>query len=49
MEGGAWREYLRKHPPLDRRLTEEQRTYVKKLANCKGRDIVPIKLPLIGI
>ena len=46
IEGGDWVGSLQSQPPLTERLTERQATYIQKLGKCKGRDIVPIDLPL---
>jgi gamma-glutamylcyclotransferase (GGCT)/AIG2-like uncharacterized protein YtfP len=41
-----WRESLQQEPPLSETLTERQRTYVLRLGQTTGREIVPIDLPL---
>lgn len=46
IEGGDWRAFLEKNPPLPQKLTDRQRTYVAKLGTCSGRDIVPIDMIL---
>ncbi|MCM2280448.1 MAG: gamma-glutamylcyclotransferase [Bdellovibrionaceae bacterium] len=46
IEGGDWTRSLKENPPLPLRLTERQRTYIRKLGQCSGRDIVPIDLAL---
>jgi gamma-glutamylcyclotransferase (GGCT)/AIG2-like uncharacterized protein YtfP len=44
--GGDWKGSLRTEPPLTEKLTERQRTYIRRLGNSTGREIVPIDLPL---
>jgi gamma-glutamylcyclotransferase (GGCT)/AIG2-like uncharacterized protein YtfP len=44
--GGDWKAALEAHPPLTGQLTERQRTYIQRLGNSTGREIVPIDLPL---
>lgn len=46
IEGGNWQEALERKPPLTEQLSEKQRTYIIKLRNCRGREIVPIDLQL---
>lgn len=41
-----WQENLRSHPPLTQQLTEKQRTYILKLGQASGREIIPIDLSL---
>ncbi len=41
-----WRESLKQEPPLTEKLTEKQRTYILRLGQTTGREIVPIDLPL---
>lgn len=44
--GGKWRDSIRELPPLPEKLTERQRTYIQRLGQSTGREIVPIDLPL---
>ncbi len=46
IEGGDWERSLAEDPALPMRLTERQRGYIRKLARCSGRDIVPIDMGL---
>lgn len=46
IDGGDWKKSLSEQPALPTRLTERQRNYIRKLARCSGRDIVPIDLGL---
>lgn len=46
IEGGDWKKSLDENPALPMRLTDRQRNYIRKLARCSGRDIVPIDLDL---
>lgn len=39
---GDWKSSLEENTPLPLQLTEKQKTYVLKLGQVKGRDIVPI-------
>jgi gamma-glutamylcyclotransferase (GGCT)/AIG2-like uncharacterized protein YtfP len=43
---GDWEKNLSEHPVFSRTLTERQSTYIKKLSQSSGRDIVPIDLDL---
>ncbi len=43
---GDWKSNLVAQPPLTEKLTERQRTYIQRLGNSTGREIVPIDLPL---
>lgn len=43
---GNWQKSLQEKPDLSTTLSERQRTYIKKLGNSTGREIVPIDLPL---
>ncbi len=43
---GEWKRNLLMDPPISVRLEERQKQYILKLANSRGRDIVPIKLDL---
>jgi len=43
---GDWRAALQAAPPLTKHLTERQATYVKKLSQVSGREILPIDLQL---
>jgi gamma-glutamylcyclotransferase (GGCT)/AIG2-like uncharacterized protein YtfP len=44
--GGDWKAALEAQPPLTGQLTDRQRTYIQRLGNSTGREIVPIDLPL---
>lgn len=44
--GGDWQQSLKEQAPLTEKLTERQRTYVLRLGNSTGREIVPIDLQL---
>ncbi len=44
--GGDWKAALEAQPPMTGQLTERQRTYIQRLGNSTGREIVPIDLPL---
>jgi gamma-glutamylcyclotransferase (GGCT)/AIG2-like uncharacterized protein YtfP len=44
--GGDWKASMQAEPPLTEKLTERQRTYIQRLGNSTGREIVPIDLPL---
>jgi len=46
ISGGDWKKSLEEQPPLTEKLTERQRTYVLRLGNSTGREIVPIDLQL---
>jgi hypothetical protein len=46
IEGGDWRRSLEEFPALPMRLTERQKAYIRRLAQCSGRDIVPIDMAL---
>ncbi len=46
IDGGDWIKSLQENPPLPARLTEKQKTYLRRLAASSGRDIVPIDLTL---
>jgi gamma-glutamylcyclotransferase (GGCT)/AIG2-like uncharacterized protein YtfP len=43
---GDWKKSLIEQPPLTEKLTERQRTYILRLGNSLGREIVPIDLQL---
>ncbi len=44
--GGDWQLAMKVHPPLTEKLTDRQRTYILRLGNSTGREIIPIDLPL---
>jgi gamma-glutamylcyclotransferase (GGCT)/AIG2-like uncharacterized protein YtfP len=44
--GGDWKSSLVAEPPLTEKLTDRQRSYIQRLGNSTGREIVPIDLPL---
>ncbi len=44
--GGDWQQDLVENPPITRNLLGRQKDYIHRLAQTKGRDIVPIKLDL---
>src|SRR5476651_2370740 len=46
IEGGDWRQILSQEEVLPNKLTDRQRTYVRRLGASIGREIVPIDLPL---
>lgn len=46
IEDGNWRKSLDLQPPLMNELTEKQVTYIKRLSQSSGREIVPIDLNL---
>ncbi len=46
IESGDWKKSLEENPALPTRLTDKQRSYVRKLGQSSGRDIVPIDLNL---
>ena len=46
IQGGDWKASLQAEPPLTEKLTERQRTYIQRLGQSTGREIVPIDLPL---
>lgn len=46
IQGGDWKKSIVETPALPMRLTEKQKTYIHKLGQCSGRDIVPIDLSL---
>lgn len=46
IENGDWKKSIADFPALPMRLTEKQKTYIHKLGQCSGRDIVPIDLSL---
>ena len=43
---GQWRENLNEQQLITRQLTDKQMTYIRKLGNSSGRDIVPINLEM---
>lgn len=43
IKDAGWKESMEQQPPLPLILTEQQRIYVMKLGQVKGRDIVPIQ------
>ncbi len=44
--GGDWKSAMQLEPPMTQKLTDRQRTYIQRLGNSTGREIVPIDLPL---
>lgn len=44
--GGDWQRALQAHPPLTEKLTERQISYILRLGNSTGREIIPIDLAL---
>ncbi len=46
IEGGDWFRALSEQPPLIEKLTDRQRTYIKRLGASTGREIVPIDMQL---
>lgn len=46
IHGGDWKKSLEEAPVLIEKLTEKQKSYISKLGNTSGRDIVPIDLKL---
>ncbi len=43
IENAEWKQIMVQCPPLPQTLTEQQKLYVLKLGQAKGRDIVPIQ------
>lgn len=46
MENIQWEQELQVNPPLPLKLTEQQKTYIKRLGQSSSREIIPIDLPL---
>lgn len=46
IDGGNWQEDLQQSPPLTAQLNDQQVSYLKKLGQSSGRDIIPINLQL---
>lgn len=46
IENGDWIENFNSFPPFTMQLSERERTYISKLGQCTGRDIVPIQMDL---
>jgi len=46
IENGDWQKALTEKPPIPKKLSERQRSYIQKLGKSSGRDIVPIDLAL---
>jgi hypothetical protein len=46
ISGGDWRRDLVASPPLPERMTDRQKTYIRRLGQSTGREIVPIDLEL---
>lgn len=46
IEGGNWSQNMQAEPPLPTLLTERQASYVKRLRESTGREIVPIDLDI---
>jgi gamma-glutamylcyclotransferase (GGCT)/AIG2-like uncharacterized protein YtfP len=46
IESGDWQSLLKTEPALSQTLTERQATYIKRLNQSTGREIVPIDLSL---
>lgn len=46
ISGGDWRKSMAEEPVLLEKLTDRQRTYIRRLGQCSGREIVPIDLTL---
>lgn len=44
--GADWRSSIERQPPLLAKLTERQKSYIRRLGSCSGREIVPIDLGL---
>lgn len=44
--GGDWRSDLSNRPTLAQTLTEKQATYIKRLSQCSGREVIPIDMTL---
>jgi gamma-glutamylcyclotransferase (GGCT)/AIG2-like uncharacterized protein YtfP len=43
---GDWRQSLQSQPALTNKINEKQKSYILRLGSTKGREIVPIDLPL---
>ncbi len=46
IENGDWMNNFNSFPPFTMQLNERERTYISKLGQCTGRDIVPIQMDL---
>lgn len=46
IRGGDWRNDLAQRPTLAHTLTERQSTYIKRLSQCSGREVIPIDMNL---
>lgn len=46
IHGGDWEKSMEEQPTLTQKLTEKQKSYISKLGNSSGREIVPIDLQL---
>lgn len=46
IQGGDWKLSLQHTPALTNQLSERQVTYIQRLGSSKGREIIPIDLPL---
>lgn len=46
IENGEWQYSLSAYPPLTEKLSEKQKSYIKKLGSSSGRDVIPINLAL---
>lgn len=46
IEDGDWKKSLQEYPPLTSQLTDKQKSYITRLAQSTGREIVPIDLSL---
>lgn len=46
IENGDWLRQMREKPALTENLSERQKDYIRRLGATKGREIIPIDLPL---
>lgn len=46
IDNGDWKKSLQEKPPLTSQLTDKQKSYITRLAQSTGREIVPIDLSL---
>ena len=44
--GGDWQASLQAEPSMIEKLSDRQKTYIQRLGNSTGREIIPIDLPL---
>ncbi len=46
IQGGDWQSDLAQRPTLAQTLTQRQATYIKRLSQCSGREVIPIDMTL---